>query len=182
MEASEAGVPGVSAAVEVAFQEGAAVSAAGAPAEAGDTMNLPFHIPTVDHKRVVAAIQAAEAKTTGEIRILVARHKAPDPLGAAEAYFNKFRMDRSALRNGVLIFVAPRSRNYAVIGDRGIHEKCGESFWTELASAMGAYFAKGEFTAGLVHGAERAGGLLARTFPRKDGDAPASPAEVSDVD
>jgi uncharacterized membrane protein len=145
-------------------------------------MKLPFHIPKVDHKRVVAAIRSAELGTSGEIRVLVARHKARDPLRAAETYFNRYNMGASPRRDGVLIFVAPRSRNYAVIGDAGVHEKCGDAFWSDLAAAMGSRFSRGEFTEGLVHGVERAGELLAKTFPRAEGDAPASAPEVTDVD
>jgi uncharacterized membrane protein len=68
--------------------------------------------------------------------------------------------------------VAPRSRNFAVIGDSGVHEKCGDAFWSDLAEAMSGHFKRGEFTEGVVHGIERAGELLARTFPRLPGDAP----------
>ncbi|MGH7996364.1 MAG: TPM domain-containing protein, partial [Opitutaceae bacterium] len=64
------------------------------------------------------------------------------------------------------IFLCPRSRNFAVVGDKGVHEKCGEAFWKELASAMTGFFRKGDFTAGVVHGVERAGALLAEHFPR----------------
>lgn len=135
-------------------------------------MTWPFSLPRIEHGRVVEAIRAAESRTSGEIRVLIARHKAPDPLAAAQAYFNKFKMARSPQRNGVLIFVAPRSRNFAVIGDSGVHEKCGDAFWSDLAEAMSGHFKRGEFTEGVVHGIERAGELLARTFPRLPGDAP----------
>ena len=57
------------------------------------------------------------------------------------------------------------ARNFAVIGDRGVHERCGDSFWTELTGAMVGYFKRGEFTEGVVHGVERAGALLAAHFP-----------------
>jgi uncharacterized membrane protein len=135
-------------------------------------MNWPFSIPKVAHGRVVAAIAAAEAKTSGEIRVVVARHKSKDPVAAAQAYFNRFKMAQSPLRNGILILVAPRSRNFAVIGDLGVHEKCGDGFWASLAEAMGGYFQCGEFTEGIVHGVERAGELLANTFPRSANDKP----------
>lgn len=39
-------------------------------------------------------------------------------------------------RNGVLIFVAPRSQKFAVIGDTGIHECCGDEFWRRLVEVM----------------------------------------------
>jgi uncharacterized membrane protein len=139
-------------------------------------MIWPFSGPKIDHDRVVAAIRAAEAGTSGEIRVVVARHKAVDPVVAAQAYFNKAGMGNSPHRNGVLIFIAPRSRNFAVIGDTAVHEQCGDAFWASLAEAMGAHFGRENITDGLVHGIERAGELLTRTFPRSASDpAPGEP-------
>jgi uncharacterized membrane protein len=129
-------------------------------------MGLFPSIPKVAHERVVAALRAAEAGTTGEIRVVVARHKAADPVAAAQAYFKKFGMAKARDRNGILIFVAPRSRNFAVIGDTGVHEKCGDAAWASIAAAMTERFRGGEFTDAIVHGVERAGDLLARNFPR----------------
>jgi uncharacterized membrane protein len=145
-------------------------------------MSWNIFMPNIAHKRVLAAIRAAEVKTSGEIRVLVARHKANDPVAAAQAYFHQLGMAKSPHRNGVLIFLAPRSRRFAVIGDKGVHEKCGDAFWSDLAAAMGDRFKKGEFTDGLVHGIERAGELLAGTFPRSPDDAPAGAPEASEVD
>jgi uncharacterized membrane protein len=141
-------------------------------------MSWPFSSPRIDHERILAAIRAAEAKTSGEIRVVVARHKAVDPVAAAQAYFNKMGMANSPHRNGVLIFIAPRSRNFAVIGDTAVHEKCGDPFWASLAAAMGEHFGREGFTDGLVHGIERAGELLAKTFPRSSGDAAPRPPEI----
>lgn len=129
-------------------------------------MSLFSKGPEIDHARVVAAIQAAERRTSGEVRVLVARHQADDPVAAAAGHFERLGMTATQARNGVLIFVAPKSRTFAVIGDTGVHEKCGEAFWRELAATMEAQFRRGEFTAGLVHGIERAGELLAEHFPR----------------
>jgi len=138
--------------------------------------------PKIDHDRVVASLRSAEAGTSGEIRVLMARHKAVDPVGVAQAYFDKLKMAASPHRNGVLIFIAPRSRNFAVIGDSGVHERCGDAFWASLTAAMGEHFRRGAFTEGLVHGIDKAGELLAREFPRSAIDgAPPSP-EASDVD
>jgi uncharacterized membrane protein len=119
----------------------------------------------IDHERVAAAILEAEKKTSGEIRVLVARHKTRDPVAAAQRHFDRLGLAKGDRPHAVLILVSPRSRNFAVIGDRGVHEKCGDVFWTELASAMGGHFKRGDFTAGLVQGIERAGALLAAHFP-----------------
>jgi uncharacterized membrane protein len=139
-------------------------------------------MPKIDHKRVLNAIQSAEELTSGEIRVLVARHKVADPVGAAQTYFNSLGMANSPHRNGILIFVAPASRKFAVIGDRAVHEKCGDTFWTSLAEAMGGYFREGRFTEAVVHGIERAGSLLAKTFPRSKTDPAAKASQLSDVD
>ncbi len=136
--------------------------------------------PAIDHAKVVAAIAAAEQKTSGEIRVLVARQAAADAVAAAEAHFERLGMTATKERNGVLIFIAPASRNFAVIGDSGVHEKCGESFWKLLAAAMELHFKRGEFTEGLVHGIEKAGALLAENFPRGDDDRNELPDEIEE--
>lgn len=145
-------------------------------------MPWPFSKPKINHERLLAAIRSAEARTSGEIRVLVARHRAPEPIAAAQHYFDKLGMAASAHRNGVLIFFAPLSRRFAVIGDKAVHEKCGDAFWVEVAKAMEERFRAGEFTDGLVHGVDRAGELLAKHFPRTAGDAPSSAPKASEVD
>jgi len=146
-------------------------------------MRWLFNTPAaIDHIPVIEAIRRAEAKTSGEIRVVLARHKAKHPITAAEKHFFRLGMDRTTERNSVLIFLAARSRNFAVIGDRGVHEKCGEAFWTELAKAMSDYFKTGEFTQGIVHGVDRAGELLAEHFPRAAGGPNQLPDEIEEVD
>jgi uncharacterized membrane protein len=145
-------------------------------------MNLFSSLPKIDHPRVVAAIAAAERRTSGEIRVLLARHKAADPVAAAQKHFEHLGMTHTSHRNGVLIFLAPRSRTFAVIGDQGIHEKCGDAFWTELAAAMTEHFKRGDFTAGLVHGIEHAGALLAEHFPSVPGDRNELPNAIEEAD
>jgi uncharacterized membrane protein len=139
-------------------------------------------MPRIEHERVLAAIRAAEARTSGEIRVLVVRHKVVDPVAAAKVYFTHLGMEKSRLRNGVLIFLAPLSRNFAVVGDAGVHERCGDAFWAELAAAMGTRFRQRAFTDGLVHGIERAGELLAGAFPRPAEGGKAGKAVADEVD
>ena len=81
----------------------------------------------LDHNRIVAAIRAAETKTAGEIRVYLQRGEFEgDPLVAAQAKFQELGMEKTVDRNGILIFVMPRARKFAVIGDKGIHEKRSE--------------------------------------------------------
>ena len=133
-------------------------------------MSLLSPIPSIDDARVIAAITAAEARTSGEIRVYISSRKTVEPVRAAEKQFERMRMTQTAARNGVLIFLAPASHSFAVIGDKGVHEKCGDAFWRELADAMTEHFKRGDFTQGLTLGIERAGALLARHFPRQPDD------------
>ena len=135
----------------------------------------------LDHDRIVAAIAAAEGRSRGEIRVHVARKAIQDPQGAAAALFEKLGMHATGERNGVLIFVAPGSQRFAVVGDKGIHEKMGEDFWKDVAAAMEEDFRQGRFTDGIVKGVARAGDALAAHFPRTAApDVNELPNEVSE--
>jgi uncharacterized membrane protein len=122
----------------------------------------------IDHEQVVAAIREAESRSTGEVRVHVSRQAVDEPEKAAAAQFEALGMTATRERNGVLIFIAPTSQKFAIIGDAGIHEKCGPGFWAEVAQAMSAEFRAGHFTDGIVKGVARAGDVLARHFPRSD--------------
>jgi len=133
-------------------------------------MNTRELISQIDRDRVEAAIHDAELKTSGEICVVVHDQAAPDALAVAQAEFIRLGMEKTRQRNAVLIFVAPLSQTFAVVGDEAVHRKCGEAFWRELAEVMTGHFKHGRFTAGLVHGIDHAGRLLAREFPRQPDD------------
>lgn len=124
-------------------------------------------IRQLPHETIVGAIREAEQKTSGQIRVLISHKSVADPMAAAQKEFVRLGMAKSPDRNGVLIFVAPRTHKFAVIGDAGVHAKCGDVFWQELAKVMTEYFRKSEFTEGIIHGAQKAGELLAEHFPRR---------------
>jgi uncharacterized membrane protein len=123
-----------------------------------------------DSDRIVAAIAAAEQKSSAEIRVHLTRRKPERLEERAVRRFHLLAMTRTRARNGVLIYIAPRLRRFRILGDVAIHEKCGEDFWKEVAAAMEAHFRKGEFTEGVVRGVERVGEVLARHFPREARD------------
>jgi uncharacterized membrane protein len=124
----------------------------------------------LEHHQIAKAIEQAEKKTSGEIRVFISHHEPEDALKAAQKHFDELGMHRAKDRNGVLIYVAPRAHKFAVIGDAGVHQRCGDNFWTALAAEMGGHFKRGDFTDGLVHAVKKAGELLAVHFPRKTGN------------
>ena len=154
--------------------------AAGAPARVGNlAMRTHRFLRELEHDRIVNAIKAAESKTSGQIRVFLQRGKfEEDALERAQKKFFQLGMHKTRERNAILILVAPRMQKFAVVGDEGVHQKCGEQFWQELAEKMRQRFLREEFTDALVEGIESAGQLLARYFPKTGPSANELPDEI----
>jgi uncharacterized membrane protein len=136
--------------------------AAAAREEAGEMKDF---LNQLQHDEIVEAIRQAEKGTSGEIRVFISHRQVTDPVIAAQAQFHALGMTKTRHRNGVLIFVAPRARKFAVIGDTAVHQRCGDSFWQALAAEMTEHFKKSQFSSGIVHAIRKAGELLAAHFP-----------------
>ena len=134
----------------------------------------------LDSDRIVAAIADAEKRCSGEIRVHVTRRKPDNLEERARRRFELLGMTRTAERNGVLLYVAPQLRRFQILGDSGIHEKCGDDFWKETAGEIEAHFRRGDFTEGLVQGIQKVGDVLAAHFPRKAGGVNELPDEVTE--
>jgi uncharacterized membrane protein len=136
-------------------------------------------LSNLQHDRIVEAIREAESKTSGEIRVLIQRGKLKsDPLVVAEKKFHRLRMHKARERNAVLIFVAPRAHKLAVVGDKAIHEKCGDEFWQQTVERMRTHFQMEEFSAALIEAVQEIGRVLARHFPRTSTDTNELPDNV----
>jgi uncharacterized membrane protein len=130
-------------------------------------MRTKEFLSQLDHDRIVGAIKGAEAETSGQIRLYVQRGKLEgDPVIAAQEKFQKMGMEATRERNSVLIFVVPRARKFAVIGDQGVHQKCGDQFWQQLIERMRVHFRNENFTDALVEAIQETGKLLASHFPK----------------
>jgi uncharacterized membrane protein len=130
-------------------------------------MRTKEFLSKLEHDRIVQAIREAEAKTSGQIRVYIQRGKLNiDPLIAAQKKFHRLGMHNARERNGVLIFVAPRVHKFAVVGDKAVHEKCGEQFWQRLVDGMRAHFTNEKFSQALVEAIEEIGKVLAAHFPK----------------
>jgi uncharacterized membrane protein len=130
----------------------------------------PQLVHGIDVRAVEAAVRAAELRTSGEIRVGLARfYFWGDVRRAAERAFAFLKMERTQQRNGVLLFVAPRRREFAVLGDVGIHQRVEPTFWTELAERLSAAFKGGDLTGGLERAIAEIGERLATHFPAAPG-------------
>jgi uncharacterized membrane protein len=140
-------------------------------------------IASLDQARIVSAIAAAEQRTSGEIRM----HVQPKILGAdlrdlAERTFERLGMTKTALRNGVLLFVASEDRQFVILGDRGIDEKVPAGFWDDIAAKLTIRFKSDEFTEGIVDAVGEIGEHLAAFFPRATDDANELPDDIDIAD
>jgi uncharacterized membrane protein len=127
-------------------------------------------IDKLDEARVVAAIAAAERKSSGEIRVYISHKQREDALAAAKARFLSLGMNKTRHRNAVLIYVAPRTHKFALWGDIAVHEKCGESFWQQITLSMTPLLKSGRVTEAIEQAIKEVGDVLARHFPREPGD------------
>jgi len=122
-------------------------------------------ISALDEKRLRDAIANAESKSTGQLRIFISSQKAPDPLATGTKHFQRLGMHKTKHRNAILLFIAPHSHTFAIVGDTAIHEKCGPAFWDTLRDEMTAHLKERRYTDALVQAATKAGELLAIHFP-----------------
>jgi uncharacterized membrane protein len=122
-------------------------------------------LKSIDAEKVKQAIQAAERRTSGEIRVSVAPFFWGDVRKVAERAFDRLGMTRTAQRNAVLFFLVPARKRFVVLGDEAIHAHVGNAFWETIAAAVSEEFRKGDFTAGLVKGIETVSRELAAHFP-----------------
>lgn len=118
----------------------------------------------VDEPQVRAAIDEAEANTTGKIEVVLASHFKGDIRHGAHFAFDK-NLGKLPERNGILFFVVPSRREFVVWGDAAIHEKVGQDFWDHVVHTVRERFKFGDLTGGLLQGIHEAGVALARHFP-----------------
>ena len=131
-------------------------------------MRTKEFLSKLEHDQIVQAIRDAESNTSGEIRVYIQRGKLDvDPLIAAQKKFHRLGMNKTPERNAVLIFVAPRAHKFAVVGDKAIHQKCGEQFWQRLVDGMREHFRNEKFSHALVDAIEEAGRALVAHFPKR---------------
>jgi uncharacterized membrane protein len=125
------------------------------------------------------AIENAEERTSGEIRVHIENKCNGDVVRTAESRFGKLKMHKTKERNGVLFYLAVESKVFSIYGDKGIHGKVGNDFWKEISALMEKHFSKGEFTKGLCEGIAMAGEKLAIYFPHTDEDKNELTNEIS---
>lgn len=120
-----------------------------------------------ESQQVAEAIRHVENRTSAEIKVITLRHCWMDIHEKAVRLFKKLRLDRTRDRNCVLILLVLTNREFALLGDKGIHEKVGQGFWEETRDILSQEFRADQFGEGLQKGILRIGEKLAEHFPGK---------------
>ena len=121
---------------------------------------------------IEAAVTAAEARTSGEIRFVVETALEPGEVWAgltprerAVQAFAQLQVWNTELRNGVLIYVLLADRDVEILADRGAAERIAQADWEGVCRAMEAHFRAGRFAEGALAGVAATGSLLEKHFP-----------------
>lgn len=130
------------------------------------------------NKLIVNAIQSCETKTSGEIRVFIeSRNPLVNTIERAQAVFGELQMHQTKDRNGVLLYLAVKDREVALLGDEGIHQKVGTAFWEKQVAEMIQLFKQNNLTEGMVKCIEQVGQVLVEKFPY---DSTSDQNELSD--
>ncbi len=116
--------------------------------------------------RIVAAIREAEHNTSGEIRVYVeSKNTYVDPMDRASEVFYNLKMDRTADRNAVLLYIAVVDKELVLFGDEGIYNKVGELYWSNAVKNMIKQFKATDVCDGIVKCIYTIGQTLQEKFP-----------------
>jgi uncharacterized membrane protein len=133
-------------------------------------MHQKDFLASLDQQQIIDAVATAEKMTSGEIRVHIQPKAHGEIRTVAERTFERLGMTKTALRNGVLLFIACEEQRFVILGDRGIDEKVPAGFWDEIAARLTIHFKAGSYTEGIVEAIHSAGEELLHYFPRAEGD------------
>src|ERR1700733_1442627 len=113
-------------------------------------MKIKNFLSTLEHDRIHRAIRAAEEGTSGDIVLYITHRAVSDPLAAANDEFRKLRLEAATAQNSLLIFLAPKSRKFAVVGGTALHDKVGQAWWDDFIALLTRHFKEERYTEGLI--------------------------------
>jgi len=132
-----------------------------------------------EKQRILLAIAEAEKASSGEVRVHIENKCEKEVLDCASYAFAQLKMHKTEQRNGVLFYLAVRSKKFAILGDIGINQKVAEDFWGQIKEDIQSAFLKGDYVGGLEQGILKAGQQLKAHFPYQTDDKNELSDEIS---
>ena len=136
-------------------------------------------ISEIEKEKIIQAIQLAENNTSGEIQVHIENHCKGDVLDRAAEVFAVLKMHKTALRNGVLFYIALKDHKFAILGDAGINSKTPDNFWDDIKAHLFEKFKEGKIAEGVAEGIQMAGNQLKQHFPLGKDDVNELPDDIS---
>ena len=119
-----------------------------------------------EKQQLVAAIQQAEKRTSGEVRIFVeSRCRFVDAVDRAKELFLQLGMEKTKERNATLIYIAFEDHQLAILGDEGIHQKVGQEYWNKEVAKIIHEFRSEHILDGICQVVYDIGEALQQFFP-----------------
>lgn len=132
-----------------------------------------------EQQRIVQAIRDAERMSSGEIRVYVeSRCSFVDPIDRAKEIFDRLQMFKTRERNGALLYIAMKDRQFAIVGDEGIHQKVGDDFWQKQSAEIKQAFHNQAFVEGIAKCVKEIGASLQKYFPYQSDDEDELPDDI----
>lgn len=135
-------------------------------------MSLFSRIP-FNKKQIEAAISRLELNSSAELRVYIERHinhSSHSAYNRALEIFDNLAMGNTKLKNAVLIYIAHKDHQCAIIGDIGIHQYVGDDFWRMQCDEMVNFFKANQYSLGVVRAIDQIGEKLALYFPIQEND------------
>jgi uncharacterized membrane protein len=130
-------------------------------------------------RKIAVSIKKAELKSSGEIRVHLENHCNGSPFNRALEVFKYLKMEETDARNGVLIYLAVRDKQFAIVGDEGINNVVPNNFWDHIKEIMETHFKNNEFTKGIELAVHEIGKQLSAYFPYESDDINELSNEIS---
>lgn len=133
-------------------------------------MTIKDFLTETEKQEIVAAIQAAELRTSGEILLHIENKCKGALMDRAAQVFAQLDLHKTDLRNGVLLYVAVKDKQFAILGDKGINVCVDNCCWDDICQRVLGFFQKSCYADGLVEGIQMVGERLRKHFPYQEND------------
>jgi len=114
---------------------------------------------------ISAAIKSFERRTSGEIVISFNTRDHGQPYKQAKRIFQRQGLQKTKLRNGILIVLFLEDHSFTIYGDEGIHSRLPENYWQETVETLASKFKESSLADGLVWAVHELGERLQEFFP-----------------
>ena len=119
-----------------------------------------------EQQQIIEAVRNAERMTSGEVRVFVeSRCSYMDAIDRAQEIFSELKMYETTDRNAVLVYVALKDKQLAILGDEGIHSKLGNDYWNTEVGKMISNFNRENYANGIKEVVTDIGEALTQLFP-----------------